>query len=928
MKRWRSAALVAALGLVVGIATPAWGQTTGQIRGDVTDIDGAPMPGVAVTISSESLTGVSRSTVSGENGSYWFTALPPGNYSVEAAIEGFKTQMAKQVRVNINSTATQNFHLVPEFTETLAVSSESPLVNVTSSSVGTNYESEFVKELPTNRNFYDMLSVSPGVATAAEYSDRQIAFGSNMQSNAWHIDGLEASAPETGTAWVYTNPAMIEEIQVMGVGAGAEFGNMLGAAFNVVTKSGTNQLHGTFDAYYQSEGLTDSNINFDQSEFPEFYRDEFWDVSATLGGPIKRDKAFFMLGYQYWRDGFSMPGIDPVLARTNYQDIYDVKITTNINDSNLLDVKGNYAEWGYPEAYPNYTPSATPKGEEGTNWMWGVNYQSIFTERTFLEARASGWQTEDDYFSLTGSTEPAFIDYSPPGGGPPEYSGGLLYPWTYESGTTQFDVAVSHFADEFIEGDHDFKFGVRYGKGTNDTKTSLTGSYYYRYVYEYDYYGTIYPYEYFYQVTYRPYYYGSEQVAISGYVNDSWRINERFTLNLGLRYDYHDANFPAYPVLDPGGVPTGQTIPEEHALTWKNWSPRVGFAYNLGSQYRTVIRGSAGLYYDGNVSGNWDSPPPDVPDFVYGFSSSPTGPFEEFFVYSAGANAIDPNLKAPKTVQYSLGFEHQIGNNYSIGVLGVYKDTTDLVGFEILDDGVWEPFPFTDPFTGNQYTLLNQIEPATFRKGNKPGFTAAGYLPEYWQKYKGVVLTFNRRMTGWWSLRSSYTWSKSNGLIPDLLDDTQFNPPYGNKLGSDPNNYINGQDQLLQGDREHMLRAQATFQLPFKMIASTALNFQDGRPYSRQIRVFDLNQSSTPVIMEPASNSQRYPSQSLLDFSIGKRWTIPGGGELKTDIQVFNLLNDTAYDEFVTLEIQEGETFVPDWWLFPRRIMLRVGVEY
>ena len=87
----------------------------------------------------------------------------------------------------------------------------------------------------------------------------RIAYGSNMQSNAWHVDGLEASAPETGTAWVYTNPAMIEEIQVLGVGARAESGNMLGAAFNVVTKSGTNKFKGTFDAYYQGDALTDSH---------------------------------------------------------------------------------------------------------------------------------------------------------------------------------------------------------------------------------------------------------------------------------------------------------------------------------------------------------------------------------------------------------------------------------------------------------------------------------------------------------------------------------------------------------------------------------------------------------------------------------------------------------------------------------------------
>jgi outer membrane receptor protein involved in Fe transport len=566
--------------------------------------------------------------------------------------------------------------------------------------------------------------------------------------------------------------------------------------------------------------------------------------------------------------------------------------------------------------------------------MWGLNFQTVFTDRTFMELRASGWETDDDYLSATGSTEPAFIDYSPADGGSPTYAGGLLYPWVYESGTTQFDVTVSHFTDEFLKGDHDFKFGVRYGDGFNDTKTSLTGVYYYRYVYEYDYYGTIYPYEYFYRVDYRPYYYGSDQTALSAFVDDSWRINDRTTITLGLRFDRHDADYPAYPRLDPGGVPTGEIIPAVTALKWNNWSPRLGFAYNAGADFKTVIRGSFGIYYDGNVSGNWDSPPPDHSPWIYSYSTSPTGPWEPFFAWSPGEALIDPNLDAPQTTQFALGFERQFKENYSYGLSLVYKDTKDLIGFEHLGDGVYEEVPWVDPLTGQEFTLWSEIEPGTVRKGNRPGVTAGGTFDEYNQEYWGVILTFNRRFTDWWSLRASYTLSESTGLIPDLLDDTQFNPPYGNQDGNDPNNFINGADQHLQGDRKNMLRVQANFELPWNLHASTSVNLQDGRPYSQQaIARGVLNQGGVRFITIPASDSQRYPFQSLVDFSFGKRWNIVGDGILKTDIQVFNLLNDDAYDEFngggsSALVPDANGRLTPSLWVWPRRIMLRLGVEY
>ena len=932
MRRQRlTLCMVAALLFVASL--PVVAQTTGRLNGRVADADNLPIPGVTVTLSSEVLMGGSRTAVSGETGAFRFTALGPGIYNVMAELEGFRTETLEGIKVAVAATATANFFMYPEeFTEAITVSSESPLVDVTSSGKGTTFSLEFIENLPTTRNFYDLISVSPGVSLAGEDSDRQVAFGSNVQSNSWNIDGVETSGPETGTNWIGVNTGMVQEIQVMGIGAPAEFGNMLGAAFNVVTKSGTNQFRGNLDMYWFDNGFVDSDINYEESEFSEFEQvDSFWDIAATGGGPIVQDRAWFYLGYEYWRDGHAYPGSDPALTPIQYQDRYDLKLSFRFNDQNFLDVKGGYNDWGYPSANSPFATASASGGEVGDDTLWGLSYQSIFSDRTFLEARYSGWKSNDDDLSQTGSMEAAYIDYTPPGGGPTTYSGGYWWPWNYDTSTDQFNVAVSHFADDFLKGDHDFKFGLQANQGDalTNIRVSEAGAYYYHYDYQYEYYGYIYDYSYV-KVTQAPYWYGNEQDGWALFVDDSWSVTDRLTLNLGLRYDHAEGKIPSFPRLDRNSNPTGEMIPGiDPVFTWEMWSPRLGFAYNAGAQRQMVIRGSAGIYYDGNVGGNWNSPPPLTPlQEAYASTSGPDGPYDVFWWdWSAGLNNVDPDLKPPKSMQVSLGAEKQFKNIYSIGVLGIYKETSNQIGWEFLNDAVYEVVPFEDPVTGNVYPTWEISEYPTTRKGNKPGYTADGFLDDYWGKYWAVMLTFDRRFADWWSMQASYTYSESTGTNPRALSQWQNNPMYGSKEGSHPNQWFNVNPHNQQGDRPHAFRVQANFQLPWKLRAATAVNLQDGRPYARQIRG-DWDTSVGRQDYFAADYSFRHPFQSLVDFSIGKDWAIPGNGRLKTDLQFFNLLNNTATDWFETVLLDAGENFIPTYWVKPRRLMLRIGIEY
>jgi outer membrane receptor protein involved in Fe transport len=929
MRRGTIALLVAAGLTLLGTLPAAAQSTTGRIRGEVRDPQGTPLPGVLVTLSGDELQGGARSATTGDTGAYSFPGLAPGSYSLTASLEGYQDATFESVQVNLGATTTRDFRILAEFGEELIVAGAVDLVDVTASGVSTTYSAEFIEDLPTTRNFYDLMSVSPGVSLAAEDTDRLVAMGSNVQSNAWYIDGIETTAPETGTAWVGVNPDMIEEIQVQGIGAPAEFGNMMGAALNVVTKSGTNDFEGGANVYWFDDSLVDSSIGFDGSEFSEFSQKEFWDVTGTLGGPLSKDRLFFFGAYEYWRDGHAFPGADPETTPTWYKDRYDLKLSARINDKNLIQAKGYFEDWGFPEPGSQFVADSARAGEVGTTTAWGLDVQSIWTDRTFFEARYSGWKSDDDNLSQTGSTEPAFIDYSPPGGGPAVFTGGVYYPWTYDTKSDQLSAAVSHFADDFLKGDHDFKFGVQVSQGNAETlvATSATGSYFYHYAYTYEYYGNNYVYDYFYRVDGLPYFYGNNQESWAAFVDDSWKVTDRLTLNLGVRFDHQQGSFPSFPRLDPTGNPTGSSIAGADVFEWDNVSPRVGFAYNAGKDRRTVIRGSFGVYYDGNVGGNWNYPPLEHPGLqAYVSFDGFGGPFEEAWSFHPGESIIDPDLKAPRTLQYALGFETQIGDAYSVGVQGIYKDTTDLVGWEILGDGVYEPLSFTDPFTGDTYTLLDPLVFPSLRKGNSPGFTVDPDADEYWQEYWAVILTFDRRMTDWWSMQASYTYSESTGLIPRFLSQWQFNPFYSSREGADPNSYLNANGQNLQGDRPHMLRVQANFELPWGMRANTAVNLQDGRPYTRQGR---LPTEGRPVAI--LERGFRHGFQNLVDVGLGKSFKLKNGYEINLDVQVLNLLNDVESDWFETVVLEPGDEFIPasnGGWIKPRRFQLRAGFRF
>ncbi len=932
-RRWVFSLL--SLCLVLTLSTPALAQTRGTIRGRVVDADGSPLPGVLVTVSSGALIEGSRSMTTGVNGTFNFAGLAIGDYTVRAELQGFQVSENDDVRVGLEQVSTVNFELqLTGVEETVTVTGQAPVVDVTSSALSTNFNQDILDAVPTTRNFYDMIQAAPGMSNSWKQgtSDRTVAFGSNQQSNAWHVDGINNTAPETGSSWVDVNPDAIAEIQVVGVGVPAEYGNMTGGAFNIITKSGGNEFHGTGSYYGQYDSLTGTNVTLTDSAFPNFERVKYREFTGTFGGPIARDRLWFFASARSKRERYAEPRDDPSLAALTINDTYDLKLSARLSDSDFVDVTGHYDNWDFPPNPDEFTAPSALTGERGTTPSWSAKYRRIFDQDTFMEVKYGGWWADDFSLSRTNSLEPALIDYTPPGGGPTTIAGGAWWPWKYVTWNQQFSTDVSTYAQDFLSGDHDLKFGVQYSYGSYDTKVAAgaTGTYYYHY------------YGYYYQGVNDPYAYGGDNKALGLFVDDSFSIGDSFTLNVGIRGDKVTGDIPDYARLATTGAPgdwadTDQIIPGTRVVDWTLVSPRVGFAWLPTEDGQTVVRGSFGVYYDQNVGGNWDAPPVDPPPYQlywlpnFTFANRDTSDRELIFEALGSDRTFDNDLKAPRALQYALGLEHQIGNDVAIGVQGVYKSTKNLIGWE-WTGGAWDEVPFTDPFTGTGYTLWSQTEVPTRFKGNQPGANPTGVTEPYWQKYWGVILTFNKRMSDGWSMQASYTRSKSWGLIPRMLTDSQFNPFYGGSDGNDPNNYINA-NQRLQADRPHMLRLAGTVQLPGGVDLSSVINIQSGRAYNRQTRVGGLGQGTVRVIMDPAgSTSQafgelRYPTEKRVDLSAAKTFAL-GDVDLKIDAQVFNLLNEDTYTLNETLVLQAGDEFLRTDFFWPRRLMLRLGLAF
>jgi hypothetical protein len=231
-------------------------QTTGEIIGKITDDSGAFLPGVTVTIRGAGVPGT-PTIASSSAGTYRFAALPPSIYELEFELQGFTTLKRTAVAVAVGSSVEINVVLgVGALTEMITVEGAGPVVNSAAAEVSTTYNREWVENAPTKRfSYFDLVNSSPGVSGNSNVGQSSGAqsMGSSTNENQYQIDGTNISS----TPWVSGDA--VEEVEVVQLGASAQYGNVQGAVFNIVTRQGSNALHGDVSFYSQSNALTSRN---------------------------------------------------------------------------------------------------------------------------------------------------------------------------------------------------------------------------------------------------------------------------------------------------------------------------------------------------------------------------------------------------------------------------------------------------------------------------------------------------------------------------------------------------------------------------------------------------------------------------------------------------------------------------------------------
>ena len=333
------------LAMLLAIPANVQAQAVGTIVGVVKDASGGVVPGALITVTNTQ-TGFKRETTSNATGNYTVPALPPGRYNVQAEMQGFRKELIKEMDLQVDQTARLDISLtVGSPNETVEVRTEIPMLNTENPALGQVIDNKRLLELPLNgRQFLELALQVPGVVTGnggPQTGDSTMfqrpgmnssisVSGGRSQNNSYLLDGTQNTDPDVNAFVVSPSVDSVQEFKMETRNYSAEFGRSSGGQINVVTKSGTNQLHGSLYEFLRNDAVDARPFN-NPGKLPKYRRNQF---GATLGGPILRDRTFFFASYEGLRrvEGQSTSLTVPLMAQrtgdfTGTTAIYDPQTT-------------------------------------------------------------------------------------------------------------------------------------------------------------------------------------------------------------------------------------------------------------------------------------------------------------------------------------------------------------------------------------------------------------------------------------------------------------------------------------------------------------------------------------------------------------------------------------------------------------------------
>jgi len=865
--RFKQVSFLLVLLLVFSPLAFSQSRNTGAITGAIADEEGIPLPGVTVSITSPNLI-KARTVISDAKGTYRFPALPPGLYSLKAELQGFGTKIQQNIRITTTVRLTIDVTLAPAVQrEEVTVIAESPTIDVKSTETASvTLTSDILQNIPYSNFAMSIVNLAPGVIN-------NVAYGASASTGiSYQLDGVDVSDPEGGSAWVFNDPNIVEEAKIMGIGLPAEYGNFTGVIFNLVTKSGGNEFSGLVHAIFQHEDWLNENNAAYLTDFPELTSpsEAVEDFALNLGGPIKRDKIWFFAGAQWYRSKEFVTGFPDAVDYK--QPRFFVKITaqlstkTNINAFFENDTYNGVNRGAGATTHPDATTD-----QKSPDIVGNFSLTHILNERTFFDMKVAFFH---GYYYL----DPKAGDV----GGHFDLNENMLLQsrgWFYyaDRDRIQSNASVTHFAEDFLAGDHDFKFGVEFEYGNVRNRFGYTGPNQMYYV-DYTGYGYTGPYL---AYQYEGYDTKTNYKRLEAFVQDGWKVSERLNVSLGARLSQMW-----------GGV---QTVGNVYTQT--RIAPRLGFTYDILGDKSTIFKAHYGQFTEAMLSAYHDkmNPSSAFSDYVGYYWDLWSDDWTEMFRISPESlYSLDPNIKHPYMNQFTASIERELFKDASFTIAYIYREWKNIIG-RIDTLGQYQSMDVFVSDLNQTFTIYEQTNPGEHTYIIKNIQKGDPWIPiNPYRKYWGLQLTFNKRFSNKWQLLASYVYSHATGSMDN---------GFGDDIGwggstDDPNFWINA-DGTSTNDPTHMLKVQGTYVLPLAINFSLYFRAITGNSWTTRFRTARLNQGRVTFFTEQRG-ANHYPIYKILDIRLEKTFSIGGKYRIGVLGDIFNVFNADAITNWAT----------------------------
>ena len=938
--------LALALFMIAGeAAAQSVSSTTGAINGRLTDNTGAVLPGVTMAISSPALMGI-RTAVTGNDGNYRFPAVPPGDYKIVFELAGFTTVTREDIRVGLGFTATVNIELgVASLEENVTVTGASPVVDTTATKVATSFDREMLANLPSARDQWAILAEAPAIkmtridvgGSAAGTQSGYFAYGTTGQNQPM-VEGIN-STEGTGGFGNYVDIGSFDEVVVSTAGNGADMA-MPGVQMQFISKSGGNTYHGAFVGNYQRDNWQSYNIDAAQiaagvtgggglqpRDVNRMWR--FRDLNADVGGFLLKDRLWWFLSVLDLDTAALYTNFPVKPHRTRLSNITS-KFTFNLTPNNKIISylqPSRKFQFNRLDRYLLGAQVAFHTSELSTfkqtyyPRLYKLEYNTVLNDAVFMEVRAGQWGYNWPDFNY--STDPSYEDL-----GTNEVSGAARKNRT-DIRRNQGLASLSFFKDGW-GGSHNFKFGADIYR---ETTTQSRGAGAYNDVLHVLRNGA--PIEVYWIQT--PSKSENGLWWYDGYAMDTWRLNSRLTLNLGLRFDRYRNFLPEQE--HPAGrfTPAAQTFAAVDDLNhWTLFGPRIGATYDISGNGRTIIKANYGQYwwnpgYDLSGQAN-----PNAPEWFRRFVwTDPNGnrvwdPGEEgrLLAQRGGTltSSLDPNLKDPFTREAVIWLERELVPNFGVRTGFVWRGQQQAW---LLSDAN-QPYsafnvPVNVPDPGPDGRVGNSDDGAPIQAFNldaaHTGLTprnVVSNVPDSDSDFYTWELTGTKRMSNNWSMLAAYsvTWNYSQSNAYFNINFRQ------NQLPITPNDRINGNSKGQHEFTDQQFKLHGTWQGPWALKVTPIVRYQRGQNWGRVISA-TLNYGPVRTPAEPL-NTRRQDDIAVLDARVEKVFNIAARVRLSGFVDVFNILNANPTQN---LTWQSGASFLRPSNILPPRI-LRIGTKF